>query len=500
MKNSSSCFALALALANSVAAQSTDPKQESKKPNILLIMADDMGYSDLGCYGSEIQTPNLDRLARQGLRFTGFTNHAKCGPSRTALITGNTMRTEGGRRDINLIKELNQAGYRTYMTGKTHGFSRGGTRRSAVMDYGAGSFWDLSSTSTGAKTTPGHLTLNGKIVPDLAALHPNFYATDIWTDYAIQFLEEDKADPAPFFLYVAYNAPHYPMHAKPADIAKYRGKYKEAGWDKLREQRHDRLLKLGILPPGTPLAPPDPTVPAWDSLSDAQKDEQDLRMATYAAMIDCMDQNIGRLLAEIEATGRRDNTLVLFLSDNGGASALHKELGKPGPQGSWTYVGKPWAHLSNAPWRAYKTEHFMGGLRTPLIANWPAVIRPETMDRNFGSIVDVTATVLDLAGRPAPAILGKSLAPAFYGKPRDLHTEFNWAWNRNKAALKGDWKLVSVKDDPWQLFNLASDPVELCDLAAQHPEKVAELRQQWIDWDANVTFEVEPQGSGKIIP
>jgi arylsulfatase len=472
-------------------------KVDADRPNIVVFMADDMGYSDIGCYGGEIATPHIDSLAQKGIRFLRFTNNAKCTPTRTSLYTGNYEGWEGDpAQGTNLVKALNEAGYRTYMTGKTHGFDYKGTRRSAVLDTGCASFFDLSFTELDGTITRFPLVVDGEDRFDVIDEHPDFYATDVFTDYALEFLEDDRVEDSPFFLFLAYTAPHAPMHAREEDIAKYRGRYM-MGWERLRELRFLRMGLLGILEEGMKLGPRERS-PSWNLLSNEEQEAWDLRMAVYAAMIDRMDWNIGRVLKKIEDLGEKDNTLVVFLSDNGAATSWRPEYGEEPVKGTWISQGTPWANASNTPLRGFKPHHYEGGLRTPLIMYWPKVIQEASFDREFGHVVDLTATFLDVAGVPNPELLGKTLTPVFHGEERELHEEFNWGWSQRRTARRGKWKAVKVAHYTWELFNMEEDPGELNNLAGKYPEIVKSLVEQWEEWDAQVTYENEVKGKAAV--
>jgi arylsulfatase len=455
------------------------------RPNIIVIMVDDMGFSDIGCYGGEIATPNIDRLANRGMRFTQCYNNAKCEPSRASLFTANYPGWYARGETILWGPAMKAAGYRTYRVGKVH--ETGGHFDRAWTMGACGSYWDLRRD---AKDEPKAPLLDGKPIEDSAKKYPDFYTTDFFTDRAIEFLEQDKCRPEPFFLYVAYNAPHYPLHARPDDIARYRGKYM-IGWDKLREQRYKRQLELGVIDKSVPLSPRDDGIPAWESLSKEDQEKQDHLMATYAAMIDRADQNVGRLLAKVKELGQEQNTLVMFLSDNGGCSksgAGFPAGSEPGPKGTWHFVGRNWANASNTPFRKYKTWDHEGGISTPLIAYWPGHIKPNTFDRQVGNIMDIPVTCLDVAGKKPARVGGLSLAPVFDGKERELHETLCWAILKGKAARKGKWKAVRYGEEPWRLYDIEADRTESTDLAGKEPAKLKELIAIWDDWNSKCKY------------
>lgn len=477
------------------------------RPNVLLIMADDMGFSDLGCYGGEIRTPNLDRLAQGGIRFTQFYNNAKCGPTRASLLTGQYSQAVGGGamgRAVTIAEALRPAGYRTLMTGKWHAPSlpvrRGFDRYFGLAD-GCCNYFNPGKQRPG-EPPPGRKwkrwrrwAIDEKEFKPYTPEDPDFYTTDAFTDYALQYLERYRGEDKPFFLYLAYTAPHYPLHAWPQDIARYRGTYRK-GWDELRRERHARMLDMGLVDPQWPLSPRDPRCPAWDEVG--KKDEWELKMAVYAAMVDRMDQNIGRLLAKLEDLGELDDTLILFLSDNGGcAENVNKTPDiPPGPLPSYRTVDRPWANASNTPFRKYKRYDHEGGIATPLIAHWPAGIRQRgAITHQWGHIVDILPTCLEVAGAPYPEerdgqeilpLEGKSLLPVLQGEKREGHESICWQFSSARAVRQGKWKLVVDGKGPWELYDLEVDRTELHDLASTHPQKVEELAAVWNAWAERV--------------
>ncbi len=501
----------ALARQGGAAAASTD-----KPPNIVVILADDMGYSDLGCFGSEIHTPNLDGLAQQGIRFTQAYCAARCCPSRAALLTGlyphqagmgdmvctaKKPRPEGpyqgylNRRCATFGELLRTGGYRTYMSGKWHvGESpdhwprKRGFDRYFGLISGASSYFELLEEEKDLRFMARD---DEPFVPE----GDRFYMTDAFTDNAVTFLKEHQDATKPFLLYLAYTAPHWPLHAWPEDIAKYRGQYR-MGWDSLRERRYKRMLELGIVDPKWKLSPRDEDVHAWDSVEN--KDDWDLRMAVYAAMIDRMDQGIGRVLETLRAIGAEENTLVLFLSDNGGCHEtvagrkLNKPGTHPGERGSFVAYERPWANASNTPYRLFKHWVHEGGIATPLIARWPARIKDRGgLTTQVAHITDVMATCLDMAGVAYPKtfegnelvpLVGKSLVPVFDGKTREPHARLFWEHEGNRAVREGKWKLVATTRGEWELFDMEADRTELNNLVHEQTAKATELHQAWDVW------------------
>jgi arylsulfatase len=505
-----------------------------QRPNVVLILVDDMGFSDIGCYGGEIDTPNIDRLAKNGVRFSQFYNTARCSPSRASLLTGlhphqagigvltNDDRPRGypgtiNRRCVTIAEVLKAAGYDTCLSGKWHLASEmhvpneaWPTRRGFDRFFG-------TLTGCGSFFHPGTLT-RGETNAEDEALRPDFYYTDAITDEAARFVREHGGrDVAPFFLYVAYTAPHWPLHARDEDLAKYRGKFDE-GWDVLRERRLARLREAGILDESAPLSDRDPTQPAW---SDADyKHWQARRMEAYAAQIDRMDKGVGRILGALEAAGKLDDTLVVFLSDNGASDEVlplvklerfktrsdilrlktrdgrDVQIGNepsiaPGGEDSYSSYGRAWANLSNTPFRYYKRWVHEGGIATPLIVHWPhGALKAGSVVKAPCQLVDVLPTVLaatsaaypvENAGHAVQPPEGRSLLPALRGEPIADATQY-WEHTGNAAIRRGNWKLVRDWPKPWELYDLSRDRTELHDLAAANPDIVGELAAAWQVW------------------
>jgi arylsulfatase len=474
---------------------------QEKRPNFILILADDMGFSDIGCYGGEIQTPHLDQLAREGMRFVQFYNNAKCTTTRATLLSGMYPRGQGNQIPLDiptLAERLRQAGYHTAMSGKWHLGSRPPQR---PIDRGFEEFYGLMD---------GAVNYFNPALPDppykggrvrnffhndrrIESFPADFYTTDAFTDHAIATLRKLAASGQPFFLHLAFTAPHYPLHAWPEDIAKYRGTYRQ-GWEALRRQRHARQIAMGIVDPRWPLAPTDSKAYDWNK---ANQDWEDLRMAVYAAMVDRMDQNIGRLLAVLSELGLAQDTVVMFLSDNGGCS---EEPGgrdmsqQPGTVESYTAVGPAWGWAQNAPFRRYKSWVHEGGISTPLIVRWPGQVPPGTLTSQLGHILDVAPTLLELAGvdpaapvqgKAPPPLEGQSLACVLRGGTRPPPAELCWEWAGNCAIRRGRWKLVWDTLNPqhrWELYDIEVDRTELNDLAGELPQVVAELSEAYARW------------------
>jgi arylsulfatase len=460
-----------------------------------------MGFSDIGCYGGEVRTPVLDRMAREGMRFTQFYNNAKCTTTRASIVTGLYPRRKGGllqRNMVTLGEVMKASGYRTVLSGKwhlgreqdTHPFRRGFDAYYGLLD-GCCNFFNPAQRDPEYKG--GRVRYFGQDDRRIDQFPDDFYTTDAFTDHAIAQVKEAAAAGRPFLLHLCYTAPHYPLHAKPEDIARYRGKFK-MGWDTMRGQRYERQIAMGLLDPQTwKLSGRDSRSYDWAT---ADHDFEDLRMAVYAAMIDAMDRNIGRLMDTLEQTGTANNTLVLFLSDNGGCS---EEPGgrdptrrQPGPGSDYVAVGPAWGWAQNAPFRRYKSWVHEGGITTPLIAWWPGQVPAATWCREPAHIIDFMPTFLELAGGTYPKSFGgheilpmegKSLLPLLQGHSRQPHSQLCWEWAGNRAIRDGNWKLVWDKDvKEWELYDLSQDRTETVDLADQHPDRVAALSQAWFEW------------------
>ena len=497
-------------------------KGQRKRPNVLLILCDDMGFSDLGCFGAEIETPNLDRLAANGLRMSQFYNAARCCPTRASLLTGlyqhqagvglmvgdrGTPEYQGFLNDrcATIAEVLKPAGYNTYMAGKWHvGDDKGhwpldrGFDRYFGLINGASNFYNNVYYRNPSRGQTILLDDEPFDVPatteEMWRRNEGFYMTDAFTDYAIEFLSQQQKSDKPFFLYLAYNAPHWPLHAFPEDIAKYRGKYR-IGWDKLRERRYARQRELGIIDESVKLAPRSPEVSPWEEASEKVKEEFDLEMAIYAAMIDRMDRNIGKVVAKLEAMGELEDTLILFLSDNGGChtTPVFKHLqGEPGGPNSFPCYGFMGSTVSNTPFRMQKQYIHEGGIATPFIAHWPRGIEPGRIDRQPGHIIDVMPTLIDLCraeypqerdGNRTEPLQGISLAPVFEGRRITRQTPLYWEHVGNRGVRIGDWKLVAAKPElKWELYNMAEDRSELNDLSDKRPETKRMLWATYEQW------------------
>ena len=504
----------------------TAAPEPSDRPNIVVIMADDMGYSDIGSYGGEITTPNLDALAANGLRFRRFYNAARCCPTRAALLTGVYPHQAGvghmvsGRgspayqgylndRCVTIAEVLKPAGYNTLMSGKWH---VGEERPHWPLDRGFDEYFGLISGGSNYFKLDGARTMASGNEEYTPPDDGSFYMTDAFSDAAVGFLEEYGPKPEPFFLYLPYTAPHWPLHALPEDIAKYEGKY-SMGWDELRRQRFERQSETGIRSETWELSERDPDVPSWEDAEDKPLWER--RMEVYAAMIECMDRGIGRVVETLRSQGNLENSLILFLADNGGChESADIEQGTPrntwadpnafpGGVDSFDGYDRPWANASNTPFRMFKSWVHEGGISSPLVCHWPEGIKlpPGHITDAPGHVIDLLATCIDLAGAEYPrerngtAIVpleGKSLRPVFENGDRAGHEALFWEHQGNRAVRMGNWKLVSRQNSaersagPWELYDLDSDRSELNDLAGQMPERVAEMEAAWLAWGEKI--------------
>ena len=504
---------------------------QKQRPNILLIMADDLGFSDLGCYGSEIKTPNLDRLAKGGVRLTQFYNTGRCCPSRASLLTGLYPHQAGvgamnysavpslpayqgylSEHSVTIAEVLKTQGYRTYMSGKWHvGDAKAHWPQQRGFDQyfgptiGGGSYFEPLKPYTNLKVEVS------KMVSDNQEWFPTpgkpFYMTTALTDSALTYLDKPHGADSPFFLYLAYTAPHWPLHALPEDIARYRGRY-EQGWDKLRQERYQRQQQLGIIDKKWPLSPRySEQVPAWDSVPAPEKARWTDRMTVYAAMIDRMDREIGRVLDKLKATGADRNTLILFLSDNGGCHEevykwghiINDQSGPTGQTTSFDSYGYPWANVSNTPFRLFKHWTGEGGISSPLIAYFPPGIAAGQLIHQPAHITDLLATCADYAGARYPQTyhgnriqptVGVSLRPVLAGltnkNSNAIDRPIFWEHEGNRAVRVGKWKLMSTyrngADGPWELYDMAADRTELADVSSRYPAIVNRLKTRYQTW------------------
>lgn len=456
-----------------------------KKPNILVILTDDLGYSDIGCYGSEIDTPNLDRLAKNGLRFSQFYNTAKCHSSRVSLLTGRWCIQAGDtamNKAVTIPEVLAPAGYTTMMTGKWH-------LDKQPTDFGFQKFFGHLSGACSYYNGDDTFRLNGEKweVPK-----EGFYTTTANVDYGLKFISEAREEKKPWFLYLAFNAPHAPLQPLKQDYEKYRQRY-TGGWDKMNRERFEKLKKVGVMPNDTQPSPRPDHIPAWDSLSPEIRDWESRRMAAYAALIDRVDQELGRIIADLVAKGELDNTLIVFLSDNGACPYDRQNIGKDlepyDPKSKWT-DSTGWAWARNTPFRFYKQNQFEGGISSPAIFHWPAGIKAAkgSVTDSPAHLVDLLPTLAEIAGaeipnsfpsrKPTP-LAGISLSPILAGGKLTTRPPIHLLYEPDRGLRDGDWKLVSFRSGPWELYNIARDRTELNNLAATEPGRVTAMSKAW---------------------
>ncbi|KRG16374.1 arylsulfatase [Virgibacillus soli] len=497
------------------------------KPNIVFILTDDLGFSDLGCFGSEIETPHLDKLAMDGLRLTQCYNSARCCPSRASLLTGVYPHQSGvGDMDqdyelpgyrghlkdecVTIAEVLREGGYRTYLSGKWHVGKHGPIERGFDEFYGLlggfTSFWDEKSYVRLPENRPEREYNEGE-----------FYSTDAITDYALDFINEARGDDQPYFLYLSYNAPHFPLQAPKEDIEKYVQAY-EKGWDQIRAERFARMKGLGIVEHASQLTPlseywdRDRIIhgvnPSWEMIDPDRKQDLIRRMAIFAAMVDRVDQNVGRVVKDLEENGELDNTLIIFCSDNGACAEwdpwgfdnwmtttniLHRkaDLEKMGGPDSYHSYGSGWANVSSTPFRMYKHYSHEGGISTPMIIHWPNVVKEKgKIDHRPAHFIDFMATFIDITDAPYPKVFngkkilpmeGETLLPAFLGDEPTTRTLY-FEHEEHCAIRQDDWKLVKIKERDWELYNIKEDRTEMNDMANQYPEKVKAMKRLWEDW------------------
>ncbi len=513
------------------------------RPNIILVLADDMGFSDIGCYGSEISTPNLNQLAAGGLRFTQFYNNPRCCPSRASLMTGLYPHQAGvgmmvdadykrypypayagdlSSSCVTIAEALKTAGYNTAMAGKWHLTPpEGVSNHNWPLQRGFDKYF---GTIAGASSYFDPATLTRDNTPIRA--EKGFYYTDAIAENAAQYVEDFASRQMPFFLYTAFTAPHWPLQVPEEDIEKYKDRYR-GGWDELRRERHQRQIRMGIVQEKWGITPRDARVPSWEVAS--YKEWEMRRMAVFAAQVERLDRGIGKIIAKVEQLGIADNTLMLFMADNGGN---YEELGDPGPEASrpihlpyktldgrsveqgnkpsvfpgpedtYQSYGIPWGNCSNTPFRLYKHFAHEGGISTPLVAYWPAVIRQKnSLTHQIGHETDMMATCLDIAGAKYPSttksgatpppLVGKSLLPVFHGQTRDRGPIF-WEHEGNSAMRDGKWKLVSQFPDYWELFDMEEDRTEMHNLADKEPERLKQMTAAYADWAKHVGVQPWP--------
>lgn len=511
-KHYRSLITLSLAPMCGVMAQS---EKVSERPNVLLILADDLGWSDIGCYGSEIHTPHIDGLAKDGMRFTQYHNSSKSYPSRACLLTGLYAQQNGYFKHfggplencITLGEYMKSAGYLTLWSGKHHGSENPRTRgfdHYIGLKDGACNYFNPGLQRDGEevpaqKSHRRKWCIEDKEYAPYTPTDRNFYTTDHFTDNALKWLDQYKSDERPFFLFLSYNAPHDPLMAWPEDIAKYEGQYK-AGYEKVRKARFEKQRKLGIIDKRYKLS--EPIYEAWESLSPERQTEEAKKMEVYAAMIDRMDQNIGRVIDKLKEQGKYENTIIIFMSDNGASAEVVNVPTSYGPIGTvsnWKSLGENWANVANTPFRYYKNISYQGGICAPMIVTWPkGGVKAGTKSDFVGHMIDIMPTFMDIAGTDYPdkykgrTILpceGTSLLPAMLGKNVEREKPVYWEWQYGRAVRDGKWKLVKQGlDSPWSLFDMEKDPTETIDLASKYPEIVKRMDQMFNDWKKRVSI------------
>ncbi|MCW8924913.1 MAG: arylsulfatase [Xanthomonadales bacterium] len=484
------------------------PAWAAGRPNIVLIMVDDMGYSDPGFIGGDIETPNIDRLADEGVVFEQFYNNAKCSQTRASLMSGlyyqqSLKKGPSGNLGHNqlavpnnttIAEVLKEAGYATALAGKWHlgqtPYERGFEKFYGFLD-GAGPHW-----------------YSPRVFGDFDVPRESFYSSDAYTDAGISFIEQGLESDRPFFLYLSFAAPHYPLHAFDTDIAKYDGHF-AGGWDKVRERRVQHMKEAGFIAESfavkqrlTDPQPWDTTRNGWDwdTLNAGERAEQESLMETYAAMLDRVDQNIGRLLERLESLGVKDNTAIFFLSDNGGSPyPNHDEPGtEPGPPGSWRTLNTPWAQVNSTPFSLFKRYSHEGGISTPMVAYWPTGLAEKgRRNRTPHHVIDFMPTLLELAGAEYPLerfgdpvlpMAGRSFLPVLKNAPDTDPRKLYWDYANNHAVRDGRWKLVqSNLSGQWELYDIEADRGETRDLAAEHPEIAGRLLNDWNTWHGSVS-------------
>ncbi|MEI8206016.1 MAG: sulfatase-like hydrolase/transferase [Kiritimatiellales bacterium] len=477
--------------------------EPARPPNILLIVADDLGYSDLGCYGGEIDTPSLDRLAKEGVRFSNYHVNPMCVVTRTSLMTGHThSQSDNYRRSLPVARLMRQAGYATSISGKWH---QPGNPLDAGFDSFYGFLGGEIDSWTGKHAGKNSIQTN-RAEPGMVPA--GCYSSDAFTDDAIRQIDAAVKQGKPFFTYLAYNAPHSPLLAPKENVVKYYDRYRD-GWDSLRQQRFDRMQKMGILDDRYVMTPAEAEVTRWNELPPGVQALESRRMSAFAGMVDRLDENIGRLLQHLRERGLDENTLVVFMSDNGGdygngdirtdAKAIPWE---PNGGGTIPYASTGWAYLKCTPFRWYKSSAQEGGVSVPFIARWPKGLSsaPGSILKQRIHVTDLYPTFIELAGIPYPSKDGDRLLTPLYGHsmlplfrdpslpPLAIHDEIFWEFSFvGKGLVQGDWKISSISDGPWKLYNIMQDPAESKNLAAEMPEKLAALNDRWFDFSKNNT-------------
>ncbi|MGM0377409.1 MAG: arylsulfatase [Bacteroidota bacterium] len=508
-------------------------QNQPQRPNIMIIMTDDMGYSDLGCYGGEIETPNIDGLAQQGIRFTQMYNAARCCPSRASLLTGHYAQNAGidgmgvnlARNTPTIAEILKDYDYHTGMTGKWHL-----SETQPLDEHEKQLNWLANRTDHGPfaplETYPSnrgfeeHWGVIWGVVnffdpfslvhneEPIRKIPDDFYVTDFITDKSMDLIDDYSKDEHPFFLYVAHTAPHWPLHALPGDIKKYEDTYTE-GWDALRKNRYQRMVDMGLIDKNKYPLPENSSGRSWEECE--RKDYEAANMAVHAAMIDRVDQGVGQIVNKLKETGQYENTIIMVLSDNGASyergyppgfdrprftrDSVMIDYGSenPGSETTWNYIGEAWASASNTPFRYWKMESYHGGIATPFIVHWPAELnnKENAINRSMVHINDVLPTCLELAGVSYPGSnrgkstmkpAGKSMLPLLFRETENLHDTLYWEHQGGRAIRTGNWKMSALPGEEWELFDLSDDMTETRDLSGDYPGKVEEMNKAWQTW------------------
>jgi arylsulfatase len=496
-----------------------------KRPNIIMIVADDLGFSDLGCYGGEINTPNLDKMAAAGMQFSQFYNSGVCTVSRATMLTGLYARHKGSYLKDNMVtiaEAFKSSGYSTIMSGKWH---LGNAKPNRPIDRGFQDYYGpMAGSANYFDPTLGYASFysnaKGQFYHNddqITEVGEDFYITDALTDFSIQQIEKCVGENKPFFLHLAYNAPHFPLQALPEDIIKYKGVY-DSGYQVLRKNRYKRMVELGLISPDWKLPDPDsktgdfrydlPVLP-WDEVVNQMYETK--KMEVYAAMVDRMDQNIGRILKVLKKAGIEDNTLIMFFSDNGGCASMPLEeemsgyyqyhMGKEvGSKYTWDFCGPGWATVQSSPFRRYKVWTYEGGIATPMIVRWKGKIRPNSSTNQPSHIVDIFPTLLDITkiaypeeykGNEISDLEGESFSSVLFQEENKKleQREIGWGLFGNRAYRKGKWKIVwGVNTEKWELYDMEKDRTETTDLSESYPEIVDDLRKQWKIWAQNCSL------------
>lgn len=458
---------------------------QGKKPNFVVIMVDDLGFADIGCYGAEvIETPQLDKIASQGIKMRNFSNTAKCHVSRTSLMSGLWCNQAGNsslQYAVTFAQTLQQSGYNTGMSGKWH-------LSKHPMDWGFDKYFGHLNGFTDCVAGNKYFRDQREVFDKFGENTEEFYSTDVMTDYAIKYINDwEKEDDKPFVLYIAYNAPHSPLQAPKELIEKYRGKFMD-GWEANQKKRFKKQKKLGLINKKTKLPEWPSHHRKWDEMSELDKSWEDYRRAIYSAMVEALDTNIGRLKDELVAKGEWENTVFLFFSDNGSdAREINRNpYGNPWEAEYHVQVGTEWAGVGNTPYRWYKQNQHEGGISTPMIVSWPAGLKAKGWNDFRGHLVDIYPTLLELGeaeypktynGKTTTPLEGESLVPIFTNKKHKRTKPIYLKFAENKGVIDGNMKLVSVRKGPWELYNLDKDPTELHDLSAEKPETVKRLHK-----------------------